>query len=75
MTRTDHGRTATFHRSDAGRIIAHVDDANQPDDARRDDAVSASQTNPLSAHIFLARTENIQVHRHWGVLLSRLWVQ
>jgi len=26
-------------------------------------------------HAFSARTENIQVHPQWGVLLSRLWVQ
>jgi peptide/nickel transport system substrate-binding protein len=40
-----------------------------------EDAVWASLTNPISAYAFSARTENIQVHPQWGILLSRLWVQ
>ena len=40
-----------------------------------EDAVWVSLTNPVSAYAFSARTENIQVHPQWGILLSRLWVQ
>jgi peptide/nickel transport system substrate-binding protein len=39
------------------------------------DAVWAPTMNPLSAYAFSARTENVQVHPVWGILLSRLWVQ
>jgi peptide/nickel transport system substrate-binding protein len=38
-------------------------------------AVWAPTMNPLSAYAFSARTENIQFHPQWGILLSRLWVQ
>jgi peptide/nickel transport system substrate-binding protein len=40
-----------------------------------EDAVWAPLTNPVAAYAFSARTENIQVHPLWGILLSRLWVQ
>jgi YVTN family beta-propeller protein len=40
-----------------------------------EEAVWAPLTNPVSAYAFSARTENIQVHPQWGVLLSRLWVR
>jgi peptide/nickel transport system substrate-binding protein len=40
-----------------------------------DDAVMAPLTNPLSTNVVSARTENVQVHPQWGILLSRLWVQ
>ncbi len=40
-----------------------------------EDAIWAPLTNPVSAYAFSARTENIQVHPQWGILLSRLWVQ
>jgi peptide/nickel transport system substrate-binding protein len=40
-----------------------------------EDAVLAPLTNPVSAYAFSARTENIQVHPEWGILLSRLWVR
>jgi peptide/nickel transport system substrate-binding protein len=39
------------------------------------DAIWVPLTNPVSAYAFSARTENIQVHPQWGILLSRLWVQ
>jgi len=39
------------------------------------DAVYVPLTNPVSAYVFSARTENVQVHPQWGILLSRLWVQ
>jgi YVTN family beta-propeller protein len=40
-----------------------------------EDAIWAPLTNPVSAYAFSARTENVQVHPQWGILLSRLWVQ
>jgi peptide/nickel transport system substrate-binding protein len=40
-----------------------------------EDAVWAPTMNPLSAYAFSARTENVQFHPQWGILLSRLWVQ
>jgi YVTN family beta-propeller protein len=40
-----------------------------------EDAIWVPLTNPVSTYAFSARTENIQVHPQWGVLLSRLWVQ
>ncbi len=40
-----------------------------------EDAVWAPLTNEVKAYVFSARTENIQVHPQWGILLSRLWVQ
>ena len=40
-----------------------------------EDAVWAPLTNPVAAYAFSARTENVQVHPQWGILLSRLWVQ
>jgi peptide/nickel transport system substrate-binding protein len=40
-----------------------------------EDAIWAPLTNPVSAYVFSARTENVQVHPQWGILLSRLWVR
>jgi YVTN family beta-propeller protein len=40
-----------------------------------DDAVIAPLTNPVFTNVVSARTENVQVHPQWGILLSRLWVQ
>jgi ABC-type transport system substrate-binding protein len=40
-----------------------------------EDAVMAPLTNPVSTNVVSARTENVQVHPQWGILLSRLWVQ
>jgi peptide/nickel transport system substrate-binding protein len=40
-----------------------------------EDAVWAPLTNPVSTNAISARTENVQVHSQWGILLSRLWVQ
>jgi YVTN family beta-propeller protein len=40
-----------------------------------DDAVMAPLTNPVSTNVVSARTENVQVHPQWGILLSRLWVR
>ena len=40
-----------------------------------EDAVWAPLTNPVAAYAFSARTENVQFHPQWGILLSRLWVQ
>ena len=40
-----------------------------------EDAVWAPLANFGSTYAFSARTENIQVHPQWGVLLSLLWVQ
>ena len=40
-----------------------------------EDAIWVPVTNLVSAYVFSARTENVQVHPQWGVLLSRLWVQ
>jgi YVTN family beta-propeller protein len=40
-----------------------------------EDAVWAPLTNPVSTNAISARTENVQVHPQWGILLSRLWVQ
>jgi len=40
-----------------------------------EEAIWVPLTNPVSTYAFSARTENIQVHPQWGVLLSRLWVQ
>jgi ABC-type transport system substrate-binding protein len=40
-----------------------------------EDAIWVPLTNPLSTYAFSGRTQNIQVHPAWGVLLSRLWVQ
>jgi peptide/nickel transport system substrate-binding protein len=40
-----------------------------------DDAVMAPLTNPVSTNVVSARTENVQVHPQWGILLTRLWVQ
>jgi peptide/nickel transport system substrate-binding protein len=39
------------------------------------DAVWAPLVNPVSTFAFSARTENVQDHPEWGILLSRLWVQ
>jgi YVTN family beta-propeller protein len=39
------------------------------------DAVWAPLGNFGATFAFSARTENVQVHPQWGVLLSRLWVQ
>jgi peptide/nickel transport system substrate-binding protein len=40
-----------------------------------EDAVWAPLANVGSTYAFSARTENVQVHPQWGILLSRLWVQ
>ena len=40
-----------------------------------EEAVWAPLTNGVRAYIFSARTENVQVHPQWQILLSRLWVQ
>jgi peptide/nickel transport system substrate-binding protein len=40
-----------------------------------EDAVWVPLMNPVSANVFSARTENVQVHPQWGILLSRIWVQ
>jgi peptide/nickel transport system substrate-binding protein len=39
-----------------------------------EDAIVAPLTNPVTPYVFSARTENVQVHPVWGILLSRLWV-
>ncbi len=31
--------------------------------------------NPVSTYAISERTENVQVHPQWGILMSRLWVQ
>jgi YVTN family beta-propeller protein len=71
-------------------LDARIDDAEQlqasdPAAANRawtaiehrlvEDAVWVPLINPVSAYVFSARTENVQVHPQWGVLLSRIWVQ
>jgi YVTN family beta-propeller protein len=40
-----------------------------------DQAVMAPLTNPVSTNLVSARTENVQVHPQWQILLSRLWVR
>jgi ABC-type transport system substrate-binding protein len=40
-----------------------------------DDAVMVPLTNPVFTNAVSARTENVQVHPQWGILLSRLWIQ
>jgi peptide/nickel transport system substrate-binding protein len=40
-----------------------------------EDAIWVPLTNPVSTYAFSARTENVQVHPQYGILLSRLWVQ
>ena len=40
-----------------------------------EDAVWAPLVNEIATYAFSARTENIQDHPQWGILLSRLWVQ
>jgi peptide/nickel transport system substrate-binding protein len=40
-----------------------------------EDAVWLPLANPIQAHVFSDRTENVQVHAVWGILLSRLWVR
>lgn len=40
-----------------------------------EDAVWAPVANLVSTYALSARTENIQDHPQWGILLSRLWVQ
>jgi peptide/nickel transport system substrate-binding protein len=40
-----------------------------------EDAIWVPVLNPILAYAFSARTENVQIHPQWGVLLSRLWVQ
>jgi len=39
------------------------------------DAIQVPLANPVSAYTFSARTENVQVHPQWGILLSRLWIR
>ena len=40
-----------------------------------EDAIWVPLMNPVSTYAFSARTENVQVHPQYGILLSRLWVQ
>jgi ABC-type transport system substrate-binding protein/class 3 adenylate cyclase/streptogramin lyase len=40
-----------------------------------EEAVWAPLTNGVLTYVFSARTENVQVHPEWSILLSRLWVQ
>ena len=40
-----------------------------------EDAIWVPLTNHADTYAFSARTENVQVHPQWGVLVSRLWVQ
>jgi YVTN family beta-propeller protein len=40
-----------------------------------EEAIWVPLTNPVSTYAFSARTENVQVHPQYGILLSRLWVQ
>jgi YVTN family beta-propeller protein len=40
-----------------------------------DEAVWVPLLNPVSEYAFSSRTENVQVHPQWGILLSRVWVQ
>jgi peptide/nickel transport system substrate-binding protein len=40
-----------------------------------EDAVWAPLANLGSTYAISARTENVQVHPQWGILLSRLWIQ
>jgi peptide/nickel transport system substrate-binding protein len=40
-----------------------------------EDAIWLPLTNSVSTFAFSARTQNIQVHPQWWILLSRLWVQ
>lgn len=40
-----------------------------------EDAVWAPLANSGSTYAISARTENVQVHPQWGILLSRLWIQ
>jgi YVTN family beta-propeller protein len=40
-----------------------------------EEAAQASLTNPMSTNAVSDRTENVQVHPQWGILLSRLWVK
>jgi ABC-type transport system substrate-binding protein/class 3 adenylate cyclase len=40
-----------------------------------EEAIWVPLANPVSTYAFSARTENIQVHPAWGILLSRLWVR
>ncbi len=40
-----------------------------------DGAAQATLTNPVITRAVSARTENVQLHPQWGMLLSRLWVQ
>jgi peptide/nickel transport system substrate-binding protein len=40
-----------------------------------EEAAQAPLTNPVTTYAVSARTENVQIHPQWGILLSRLWVQ
>ena len=40
-----------------------------------EDAVWAPLTNSVSTFVVSERTENVQVHTQWGILLSRVWVR
>jgi peptide/nickel transport system substrate-binding protein len=40
-----------------------------------EDAIWVPLANPVSSDAFSARTQNIQVHPAWGVLMSRVWVR
>jgi len=40
-----------------------------------EDAVWAPLANPIQTYAISGRTQNVQVHPQWGILLSRLWVR
>jgi YVTN family beta-propeller protein len=40
-----------------------------------EDAVWAPLTNAVSTFVVSDRTENVQLHPQWGIMLSRVWVQ
>ena len=40
-----------------------------------EDAQQAPLVNFVATHALSERTENVQIHPQWGILLSRLWVQ
>ncbi|MGH3118914.1 MAG: ABC transporter substrate-binding protein, partial [Gaiellales bacterium] len=39
------------------------------------EGAQAPLMNPVFTQAVSARTENVQFHPQWGILLSRLWVQ
>ena len=40
-----------------------------------EEAAQAPFTNPVTTYAISDRTENVQIHPQWGILLSRIWVQ